>query len=64
MGFTTHFNCKQIERHDFSHYLILDQSQIQQNSYGSRIRLSWVDFVQTISLQRGDAYLGLKSSRT
>ena len=27
MNFTTHFNCKQTEKHDFSRYLILDQIQ-------------------------------------
>ena len=48
MSLTTHFNCKPIEKHDVSRYLILARITDTKINGGSGIRMSWVDFSKTL----------------
>ena len=61
MGFTSRFNCKQNENHNFSRYLILDRiTDSKIINWGSGIRMSWVDFFKTL-INGEYIYSGLKS---
>ena len=49
MNVTTHFNCKQNEKHNFLCYLILGRiTDTKISIRGSGIRVSWVDFSETL----------------
>ena len=49
MSFTTHFKCKQNEKHDFPRFLILDRITDTNITNGeSGIKLSWVDFFKKL----------------
>ena len=62
MNFTTYFNCKQSEKHDFlTLHITQSNYRYKNNKRGeSGVRMFWVDFPKKVN-KRGNIYSELKS---